>query len=441
MNEKNLLKKMFLTLIPLILTNSLGIFKYITNTFLVGNLIGVNAISVLSNTFAITLIFYSISISFSIAISVLISKTSSNKDNDNFNLNKIANCGYLFGIIIGFLLSIIIILFGKYFLRLLNTPIEIFTDSNMFLNLFAISFTPNFLQKNINEELRVLDKAKIPLILTGINIFLNNALLYLLIKMKYDILSIGLSNILSDIIMLLISVLYIRNNNDLKFNIKLFKIDLSYFKNFINIGIPIVFEQIVVSLVILFETSISNLGGITCNAAFGIVGKWEEIFFVFSQSIQSIMIIFISRYYDKNNKKILIAITKNALILLIVPIIIFVNITFIFTNFSCRIFIPDEEIVSKAVHYFKIAGVGYCLMPIAMLFNGFIIGSGKTKFLFITSIVSSIFEILTVIILKNYYYTTETNNSHIMEVLGIGIIIYTTTEIILNIGNYIKNMY
>ena len=65
MNNKNLFKEMFFTLIPLMLTNSLGILKYITNAFLVGNFLGGKAISVLSNTFPITLIFYAISIAFS----------------------------------------------------------------------------------------------------------------------------------------------------------------------------------------------------------------------------------------------------------------------------------------------------------------------------------------------------------------------------------------
>ena len=96
MNNKNLFKEMFFTLIPLILTNSLGILKYITNTILVGNFLGGKAISVLSNTFPITLIFYAISIAFSTSISVLISKTFYNTENENniINSKKIANNGY-----------------------------------------------------------------------------------------------------------------------------------------------------------------------------------------------------------------------------------------------------------------------------------------------------------------------------------------------------------
>ena len=54
MNNKNLFKEMFFTLIPLMLTNSLGILKYITNAFLVGNFLGGKAISVLRSISPIT---------------------------------------------------------------------------------------------------------------------------------------------------------------------------------------------------------------------------------------------------------------------------------------------------------------------------------------------------------------------------------------------------
>lgn len=116
MNNKNLFKEMFFTLIPLILTNSLGILKYITNAFLVGIFLGGKAISVLSNTFPITLIFYAISIAFSTSISVLISKTFYNTENEKYIINskKIANNGYLFALITGIIVSCIIFILMIY---------------------------------------------------------------------------------------------------------------------------------------------------------------------------------------------------------------------------------------------------------------------------------------------------------------------------------------
>ena len=199
------------------------------------------------------------------------------------------------------------------------------------------------------------------------------------------------------------------------------------FKDISNIGIPIVFEQIIVSLIIFFETSISNLGGIICNSAFGIVGRWEEIFFVFSQSIQSLMIIYISRYYFTKD--------KTMIILSILPIVLFISIAFIFTDFACKIFLKDENVISIAVKYFHIAGIAYCIMPIDMIFNGFIIGSAKTKFLFITNIIASISEIIIVVLL---YKILNYDN---MLALGCGIITYTLFTLLLNFIYYLKNVF
>ena len=436
MNNKNLFKEMFFTLIPLILTNSLGILKYITNTFLVGNFLGENAISVLSNTFPITLIFYSISIAFSTSVSVLISRTFYNKENENniIESKKINNSGYLFTIIISTISGLIIYIFNNTILDVLNTPTEILDDSRMFLYLFAISFIPNSLQRNVNENLRILNKQNIPLIFVGINVFLNNIILYLLILYNCGIISIAIANLISDIIIFFISYIYIRHHKILKLDFIYFKFDKNIFKDITNIGIPILFEQIVVSLIIFFETSISNFGGLICNSAFGIVGRWEEIFFVFSQSIQSLMIIYISRYYSSKDRKMITRIIKYGIILSILPILILISIAFIFTESACRIFIKNENIISIAAKYFHISGIAYCIMPLDMIFNGFIIGTSKTKFLFITNVIASIFEVSIVVLL---YRILNYDN---MLALGCGIVTYTSFTLVLNFIYYLKNV-
>lgn len=439
MNNKNdnLFKGMFLTLIPLILTNSLGILKCITNTFLVGNFLGEKAISVLSNTFPITLIFYSIAIAFSTSVSVLIAKTFYNEENKN-NIkesNRISNTGHVFTIITSMITALTIYIFNEWILNILNTPSEILYDSRVFLYLFAVSFVPNSLQRNINESLRVLGKQNIPLIFVGINVFLNNSILYLLILSNYGIISIAIANLISDIIILLISYIYIRHHEVLKLDLRYLRIDKYIFKDICNIGLPILFEHITVSLIIFFETSISNFGGLVSNSAFGIVGRWEEIFFVFSQSIQSLMIIYISRYYSDMDKRMIPLIIRYGIMLSILPIIILISIAFVFTKPACRIFIKNDDIVSIAAKYFHIAGIAYCIMPLDMIFNGFIIGTSKTRFLFVTNIIASLVEVSVVIVL---YLVMSYDN---MFALGCGIVMYTLLTTVLNLLYYLKDMF
>ena len=147
------------------------------------------------------------------------------------------------------------------------------------------------------------------------------------------------------------------------------------------------------------------------------------------------MIIYISRYYFTKDKTMIFKITKNGIILSILPIVLFISISFIFTDFACKIFLKDENIISIAVKYFHIAGIAYCIMPIDMIFNGFIIGSTKTKFLLIRNIIASIFEVIIIILL---YKILHYDN---MLALGCGIITYTLFTLILNFIYYIKDIF
>ena len=116
-------------------------------------------------------------------------------------------------------------------------------------------------------------------------------------------------------------------------------------------------------------------------------------------------------------------------------ILLFISISFIFTDFACKIFLKDENVILRAVKYFHIAGIAYCIMPIDMIFNGFIIGSAKTKFLLITNIIASIFEVIIIILL---YKILHYDN---MLALGCGIITYTIFTLLLNFIYYLKNVF
>ena len=69
-----------------------------------------------------------------------------------------------------------------------------------------------------------------------------------------------------------------------------------------------------------------------------------------------------------------------------------------------------------------------------MIFNGFIIGTSKTKFLFITNVIASIFDLLIVVLL---YRILNYDN---MLALGCGIVTYTSFTLVLNFIYYLKNV-
>lgn len=74
------------------------------------------------------------------------------------------------------------------------------------------------------------------------------------------------------------------------------------------------------------------------------------------------------------------------------------------------------------------------LLPARQLLQGFILGTGHTKFILFTSTLASIVEVIIILVLKN----TKIDN---LVVLGIGILSFVVTKIILETIYFFSNKW
>ena len=136
LTKGNLLKNMVNLLIPLVLTNLLNSIYNIVDAVWIGNLVGEDGVSAITNCYPITLIVMGISTGLSIAISVLISQYYGAKEEEN--LKSVMGVSYITTILVGIITAIFMIITSGFWLKLLNTPDEIFrynkTISNYILN-------------------------------------------------------------------------------------------------------------------------------------------------------------------------------------------------------------------------------------------------------------------------------------------------------------------
>lgn len=136
LTKGNLLKNMVNLLIPLVLTNLLNSIYNIVDAVWIGNLVGEDGVSAITNCYPITLIVMGISTGLSIAISVLISQYYGAKEEEK--LKSVMGVSYITTILVGIITAIFMIITSGFWLKLLNTPDEIFrynkTISNYILN-------------------------------------------------------------------------------------------------------------------------------------------------------------------------------------------------------------------------------------------------------------------------------------------------------------------
>lgn len=433
-NDRVLVKKMVNLLIPLIITNSLSVIIYLIDSVWVGKLIGENGVAILANCYPVTVVVTSIIVAFATAISVLVSQYYGG--NETEKIKKIMGFGYIFSFIIGVAIVIIVTIFSDNFLSLLNTPEIIFEDSQNYLILYSVAFIFNFVLFIISESVRAIGDAKIPLIFVGIETVVNIIAVPILIMAGLGISGVGLANIVAKFVVMTIAIIYINKKCELlKINKLYLNFDKFYFKKILAVGIPVMVEQCVIAIVITIETSISNKAGVIGSASYGVVAKWEQVFLVVSQSIQTVITILIGQYIGKKEINKIQSIIINGTKLAAIPTIFIVLIVFVFPKASCSIFINSEEVIKMAVSYFAIVGFAYIFMPLRLMFNGFIIGTSYTHYLLFTSFTASLFEVIVMFTLLNIC------NLDIMISLGIGIVVYVLTDIILSIGFYFSGIW
>ncbi|MDE5830784.1 MAG: polysaccharide biosynthesis C-terminal domain-containing protein, partial [Clostridia bacterium] len=101
------------------------------------------------------------------------------------------------------------ILTSGFWLRLLNTPEEIFNETRGYLIVYLIGFIFNYLLTVIMESLRAIGNSKAPLVFVGISTTINLILDPILIKLGLGVIGAGIATAISMCIGMLIAIIYV----------------------------------------------------------------------------------------------------------------------------------------------------------------------------------------------------------------------------------------
>ena len=195
LTKGNLLKNMVFILIPILLTNLLNSIYSIVDGIWIGNLVGEHGVSVITNSFPVTLILSSISIGIATSVSVLVAQYYGAKNEEK--IKQVVGVSYLFNTIIAITSILLIGLTLNFWLNIMNTPEEIFNMTKQYLSIYLIGFIFNFIFTMIMEEFRAIGNTKITLIFVAISSVLNIILDPILIKIGLGINGAALATAIS----------------------------------------------------------------------------------------------------------------------------------------------------------------------------------------------------------------------------------------------------
>ena len=373
--------------LPLLVGNLLQQFYNITDSIIVGQFLGKEALAAVSASFFIYYFIISLVIGVGSGTTVVISQLFGAKQYQKVQLAF--SSFFIFMLVGGIILSIAGIIFAEPVFRLTNTPEEVIPQAVAYFRIY-IGGTFLFVTFNsIISILRGVGESVRPMLFILITTVLNIAfdLLFILV-FKWGIEGAARATVVSQGIGMCIALAYVNNTHPLlsiKKQDMLF--DWKLFKESLKIGLPTSVQQCAIALGLIALLGIVNSFGTNTLTAYGAAGKIDTIITQAILTLSGALAAFCGQNIgagrlDRVKKGVQFTMYTNIAMGLLT-----FDAVYLFGNEMMRIFTKDIDVVAIGKEYLLIIGGFFIVHGALNVYNGALRGAGDTLFPMITSLV------------------------------------------------------
>ena len=373
--------------VPLLVGNLLQQFYNITDSIIVGQFLGKEALAAVSASFFIYYFIISLVIGVGSGTTVVISQLFGAKQYQKVHLAF--SSFFIFMLVGGIILSIAGIIFAEPVFRLTNTPEEVIPQAVAYFRIY-IGGTFLFVTFNsIISILRGVGESVRPMLFILITTVLNIAfdLLFILV-FKWGIEGAARATVVSQGIGMCIALAYVNNTHPLlsiKKQDMLF--DWKLFKESLKIGLPTSVQQCAIALGLIALLGIVNSFGTNTLTAYGAAGKIDTIITQAVLTLSGALAAFCGQNIgagrlDRVKKGVQFTMYTN----IALGLLTFAAV-YLFGNEMMRIFTKDIDVVAIGKEYLLIIGGFFIVHGALNVYNGALRGAGDTLFPMITSLV------------------------------------------------------
>ena len=373
--------------LPLLVGNLLQQFYNITDSIIVGQFLGKEALAAVSASFFIYYFIISLVIGVGSGTTVVISQLFGAKQYQKVQLAF--SSFFIFMLVGGIILSIAGIIFAEPVFRLTNTPEEVIPQAVAYFRIY-IGGTFLFVTFNsIISILRGVGESVRPMLFILITTVLNIAfdLLFILV-FKWGIEGAARATVVSQGIGMCIALAYVNNTHPLlsiKKQDMLF--DWKLFKESLKIGLPTSVQQCAIALGLIALLGIVNSFGTNTLTAYGAAGKIDTIITQAILTLSGALAAFCGQNIgagrlDRVKKGVRFTMYTN----IALELLTFAAV-YLFGNEMMRIFTKDIDVVAIGKEYLLIIGGFFIVHGALNVYNGALRGAGDTLFPMITSLI------------------------------------------------------
>lgn len=372
--------------LPLLIGNLLQQLYNVTDSVIVGQFLGKEALAAVSASFFIYYFIISLVIGIGSGTTVVISQFYGAKRFDK--LQKAFSSFFIFMLVAGVLLSIIGIIFAEPMFRLTNTPEEVIPQAVLYFRIY-VGGTFLFVTFNsIISILRGVGESVRPMLFILLTTVLNVILdLVFIAVFHWGIEGAARATVIAQGIGMCVALAYINNTHPLlSIKKKDLVFDTGLFKEGLRIGLPTSVQQCAISLGLIALLGIVNSFGTETLTAYGAAGKIDTIIIQAVLTLSGALAAFCgqnigARRLDRVREGVRFAMLVNV----VLGLATFTAIYF-FGDTMMLAFTNDPEVIAIGQEYLLIIGGFFIVHGGLNVFNGALRGAGDTLFTMVVSL-------------------------------------------------------
>ena len=342
------LKALFVFALPIFLGNLFEQLYNITDTVIVGNLLGAEALAAVGSSTQILALTISVSTGMSIGASVIISQLYGAKRNQN--MKEVVDTNIIFISLFSFFLMVLGLLYSPVLLEHLNVPASLLSDADAYLQtiLLDVIFIKFF---------------------------------------TYGVVGAALATVLAQVFSFIVCLRYMyRYYPKLAPNLLHLKWKVSVLKTSLAIGLPAMLQQIFISLGFLVIQFLVNGFGANAIAAYTADSKVDAFAEMPAINLGQALMNFTAQNKGAGEQKRIAKGGRSALIITLGISIAISGLIYSFAPHFIAIFNRQKAIVQIGEGYLRIVSIFYFVFGAMQVLNGLLLGYGKSLLPLIASV-------------------------------------------------------
>ncbi|MBR5261562.1 MAG: MATE family efflux transporter [Oscillospiraceae bacterium] len=374
---------------PIILANLIQAIYGFVDMMVVGRYIGSAGMSAVSMGAQITAVVMILVGGFSnggTIISAQLFGRGAQKD-----ISRVLGTMLSFFAIIAVIATVGLIIFARPLLTAINTPEIAFEQAVEYFLICIIGTIFVYAYNSMGAVLRGVGNSTVPMIIVIITVILNAILdVLLIVVIPMGVAGAAIATITCQFISMVMISVYIKTKTEFfDFKLASFKIDKTYLKLIVKIGLPQSIQFLFASSSAVFLSGLVNIYGVYASAASGAVAKIQTLANLPAQGMMAGLLALTAQNLAANEpKRVMKGMFTGMLFAGAISLVVYA-LCFIFPTQAFLIFTPDTAVIEAGIDYLKLLAISFVLESFMFCMFGVISGAGYTPLTMCCGILSA----------------------------------------------------